>query len=1155
VGLARVAQQLRKHTPIATDLLDLKATIKRTVKAGGWFTPVTGSKKTVPEYLVLIDRTTFKDHHSHLIDALVNQLIAQGVFVTRYYFDGEPRHCYPENDELPPLLLTELSDNYPAHRLLIFADGNSFIDPISGEIVPWIEQFSVWSQKTLLTLGQPQQWGYKKLLEPANFLVMPANETGLTTLAEQIKAEQWQPDTPHPQKATEKFPAFPADFNDFSQWWLERHAPSRAKVTKLLEQVHDFFGEDGYYWFSACAVYPELRWQLTLYLGYNLKATDGSQLLTNDRLAKLASLPWFRYGYMPNWLREQLVDDLSLEQNKAVRTELNVLWAKASDKPISDFCFKIAHEQKAQLSKLGEQLLSKWTESSYKKSPLRDYVFLSFMPLSKLAVKISNRLFTYPKMSMKTVGAVIAVSLLVGILSFVFLKRKPQYDQHALVVGINQYQYAREVSNSNGNILNNLKGAVNDALLLRDALRNIEVQLPNKWVLLDANATRANFVRAWQDMIKQAQPGDTLIITFSGKGGQQTDIAPLDEKDNKDEMLMFHDFNPQQPTQGKITDDEIYGMFTQASAYKILFVVDASYSGGMVRGETQLSGRSRTAGYWLIEQEDSSSPSELPTQGKDAKFPPNNVTIITATEHDVLRVQETILDNKSHGALSWFFAKALEGKADGNKNGFLERDELNRFLREKVLEEMNNSQMPKLLPRADGQSVIRISLTSSAVEPKLPVMATLSVSTNVPREGAWLFINKKEKGFTPIDVKLQFGTYDIRIEKNDYFPFISKSVNVTRRKQTLHVNLKTVKEFFIVQKQIQRISSVAFSPDGYFVLSGSENKKLLLWNLKNGEMLRTFSGHSDVVTSIGFSPDGRFVLSGSKDKTVRLWKVSNGKLIDTFKGHSGIVKSVAFSPDGHYALSGSYDKTIRLWDVSSGSSKRVFKGDSDTIRSVAFSLDGKYVLSGSEDKIVRLWKKTGQLIQTFHGHTGTVHSVVLSPDGNYILSASADRTVRLWDRENGELLHTFKGHTDEVYSVKFSSDGQYILSGSWDKTVRLWNVESGILLHTFKKHGDIFSVNFSPDDSRIVSGGNDGIFLWDTTDDTQHIAQMISFKDNEWVTFLSEGYFVASPKGGQKLSIWIRGKKLSDNAPFNRPDIVKNKLDRKPRASTNLQQR
>ncbi len=396
VGLARVAQQLRKHRPIATDYLDLKATIKDTIKAGGWFTPVTGIAKTIPEYLVLIDRTTFKDHHSHLIDALVNQLIAQGIFIARYYFDSDPRHCYPENDELPPLLLTELADHDPAHRLLIFSDGKGFIDPMTSDIVPWIEQFSVWTQKIFFTLEQPEQGGYQALLEKANFLVMPANENGLTTLAEQIKAETWQPDMPHPKKTTEPVSTFPSYFNELSQWWLKRHAPARAKITELLKQVQDFLGEDGYYWFSACAVYPELRWHLTVYLGYNLKTSDGNKLLTNDRLAKLASLPWFRYGYMPNWLRRRLVNDLSLPQENKVRFALKTLLEEASKEPISDFQLEIASSQKNTFSvkeipsALKQWLSSKWKKQAPKES-LRDYVFLSFME-NRLSIKIPKML-------------------------------------------------------------------------------------------------------------------------------------------------------------------------------------------------------------------------------------------------------------------------------------------------------------------------------------------------------------------------------------------------------------------------------------------------------------------------------------------------------------------------------------------------------------------------------------------------------------------------------------------------------------------------------------------------------------------------------------------------------------------------------------------
>jgi len=236
-----------------------------------------------------------------------------------------------------------------------------------------------------------------------------------------------------------------------------------------------------------------------------------------------------------------------------------------------------------------------------------------------------------------------------------------QPTQHALVVGINQYQ---------GRILN-LKGAVNDAKLLRDTLRRSPVQLPDKRVLLDARATRSAFIQAWQDMVKQAKPGDTLILTYAGNSKQQQDTAPLDEKDNKDEILIFHDFNPKHPTQGRITDDELYSLFKQANEYKILFIVDGCDWGG----------------------------------DDDVGMLPAHVTMITATQGGL--VPETILDNKPHGALSWFFAQALTGKADDNQNGRLERDELDIFLKGKIVKHMNALQKPNLFPRGDNVSVFK----------------------------------------------------------------------------------------------------------------------------------------------------------------------------------------------------------------------------------------------------------------------------------------------------------------------------------------------------------------------------------------------------------------------------------------------------------------
>ncbi|OAD21194.1 Peptidase C14, caspase catalytic domain protein, partial [Candidatus Thiomargarita nelsonii] len=194
--------------------------------------------------------------------------------------------------------------------------------------------------------------------------------------------------------------------------------------------------------------------------------------------------------------------------------------------------------------------------------------------------------------------------------------------QYALIIGIDQYQYA------DGNSLINLEGAVNDAKLLRDALRRQKVQVPDKRVLLNAQATRAAFIRAWQEMVKQAKPGDTLIFTFAGHGGQQADVEPLDEKDGKDETIMFHDFNPNKPTQGRILDEELYGIFKKASDYNILFIADACHSSGLVRTLARPWRHVRTGGFWKIEPDAPPPFPPLPTQSDNAPLPAH-VTLIT----------------------------------------------------------------------------------------------------------------------------------------------------------------------------------------------------------------------------------------------------------------------------------------------------------------------------------------------------------------------------------------------------------------------------------------------------------------------------------------------------------------------------------------------
>jgi WD40 repeat protein len=317
--------------------------------------------------------------------------------------------------------------------------------------------------------------------------------------------------------------------------------------------------------------------------------------------------------------------------------------------------------------------------------------------------------------------------------------------------------------------------------------------------------------------------------------------------------------------------------------------------------------------------------------------------------------------------------------------------------------------------------------------------------------------------------------------------------------------------------QASAVTTIAMSSDRQSLVTGGWDGVSHRWNLSSGEESNHLKGDGTLVYSIAISPDSKSVLIGSAGNHTLLYDAASGKEIRSFDGPRATVESVSFAPDARSALSAVFDGTVRTWSIESGEQIRRFTVQRPPYAG-AFSPGGRFFAAGmrgsrdsdvsSRDFTVHQWNTdTAQEMSRLTGHSAYIESVAYSPDGQQIVTTSADQTTRVWEASTGREVRRFA--TGPASRAAFSPDGGSILTGSPDGTTLLWSLETGkeILRLQGDSSGAVDAVAFSLDGRFFLTGGSDSAtHVWDRSRG-QELCQLISFHDGTWVVVDPDGRF------------------------------------------------
>ena len=286
------------------------------------------------------------------------------------------------------------------------------------------------------------------------------------------------------------------------------------------------------------------------------------------------------------------------------------------------------------------------------------------------------------------------------------------------------------------------------------------------------------------------------------------------------------------------------------------------------------------------------------------------------------------------------------------------------------------------------------------------------------------------------------------------------------------------------------LNALALSPDKQKLAAVGEQGTVVLFEIKTGTLLKSFTGHDEKqpVRAVVFHPQGKWLATAGDDKQIILWSL-DGKLIDKWLADSE-VWALAINNAGNLLASGGTDKIVTIRNLITNQ-QQILNGHQGAIAGLAFSPNDKLLASASYDRTAQLWQvNDGKMLRQLKAHTGNVQQVVFSPNGELLATGSDDETINLWQVATGENIERLKGHQNKIFGLTFTADGRYLASGSADSTLRLWDVASGVTLKVLQEHTG-FITDVTTDGQSLFSSNTGGtVKRWETTLPYQYISNL-----------------------------------------------------------------